>query len=237
MKQLLTLLAILPVLASAEPKPDLNCITLPTFIFDQRHATTAGVAWPVTEKGKNYLVTAHHVLGPAGGLKTQLTPRDVAKEVKAVASLCLGDSTTVLLGTPALFVSKAKLYDGQGGDADVMLTRLPDARGVKPLVLAAESPKKNDPAWLFVRLVDRDRPSLYPATVIDVTPGFIQYKFDDKSLNLRAATGAPILNSAGEVIAMHLGFGSQTTALIGISCPATGIRARIQEAETEEKRP
>ncbi len=81
MKRILALLAIIPALADAEPKPDPNCITLPTFIFDQRHAVTAGVAWPVAEAGKQYLVTAHHILGPAGGIKTQLTPRDDAADV------------------------------------------------------------------------------------------------------------------------------------------------------------
>jgi hypothetical protein len=237
MKRILALLAILPAVAVAEPKPDLNSITLPTFIFDQRHAATAGVAWPVMEAGKQYLVTAHHILGPAGGLKTQLAPRDVAREVKAIASLCLGDGKTVFLATPALYVPKARIYDENGGDADVAVARLPDARGVKPLVLAAAAPKKNDPAWLFVRLVDRDRPTLYPVTVIEVTPGFVQYKVEDKSLNLRAATGAPVLNAAGEVISMHLGFGKQTTALIGISCPAIAIRAHIREAEEAEKQP
>jgi hypothetical protein len=237
MKHLLALLALFPAFAGAEPKPDLNCITLPTFIFEQRHATTAGVAWPLAEAGKNYLVTVHHILGPAGGIKTQLSPREVAREVKAVVGLCLGDKTTVLLGMPALLVPNAKLYDENGGDADIMLARLPDLRGVKPLVLAAAAPKKDDPAWIFVRLVDRDRPTLYPVTVIEVTPGFIQYKFEDKSLNLRAATGAPVLNAAGEVISMHLGFGSQISSLIGISCPVTGIRARIREAESGEKQP
>jgi hypothetical protein len=238
MKAILALLVVLPVIAAAEPKPDLNCITLPTFVFDQRHAVTAGVAWPLAEAGKQYLVTAHHILGPAGGIKTQLTPRDVAKELKAIAGLCLGDSTTVLLGTPALFVASARLYDENGGDSDVAVVRLPDARGVKPLVLTGVAAKKNDPVWLFVRLVDRDRPTLYPATVIEVTPGFVQYKLDDKTLNLRAATGAPVLNTAGEVIAMHLGFGKQdTTALVGIACPAPAIRARIREAESGEKQP
>src|SRR5687767_2264228 len=98
----------LSAFGDTEPRPDPNVITLPTFIFDQRHAITAGVAFLVEEEGERYMATAYHVLGPAGGLKTRIAPRDVPREVKAIVGLCLGDASTVIMGAPVLPVPDAR---------------------------------------------------------------------------------------------------------------------------------
>lgn len=226
-----------PILAQAEPKPDPNVVMLPTFIFDQRHSITAGVAFTVEEQGQRYLTTAYHVLGPAGGLQTRIAPRDVPREVKAIVGLCLGDATSVVLGTPVLPVNDARSFDETGGEADVTFANLPGTGGAAGLRLADKLPKVGERVWLFLRLVDRDRPTLYPATVSEATATLVQYAMEEPSLNLRASSGAPVLNKDGAVVAMHLGYGKKADALVCIAAPAPAIRQRLLAAKQLQKKP
>ena len=220
----------LAIVAKAEPRVDTNAVTLPTFIFDQRHAVTAGIAFLFEEGGQQFLATAYHVLGPSGGLRTKIAPRDVPREVKAIAALCLGDGQTVLLTGPALPVPDARSYDANGGEADVTLAPMKTVGGPRPLKLATALPKVGTRVWLFVRLVDRDRPTLYPARIVEAKPTYVQYTLEDEKLNLRAASGAPVVAEDGTVVAMHLGYGKTDEALVGISTPAGAIRERLSAA-------
>jgi hypothetical protein len=225
-----------PLAVRAEPRPDLNSVTLPTFIFDQRHAITAGVAFLVEEQGQAYLATAYHVLGPAGGLKSKIAPRDVPREVRAMVGLCLGDTRTLLLGSPMLLVSDARSFDEDGGEADVAFAAVKDRGGATPLKLGNALPKVGDRVWVLVRLVDRDRPTLYPATVSEAKPTLVQYAMEDADLNMRAASGAPVLSGDGAVVAMHLGHGKTEDRLVGIAAPAPAIRERLVGAVKDEKK-
>jgi hypothetical protein len=226
-----------PIFARAEPKPDPNVVMLPTFIFDQRHSITAGVAFTLEEQGQRFLTTAYHVLGPAGGLQTRIAPRDVPREVKAIVGLCLGDASTVVLATPVLSVVDARSFDEAGGEADVTFANVPGTGGTAGLKLADKLPKVGERVWLFLRLVDRDRPTLYPATVSEATPTYVQYAMDEPSLNLRASSGAPVLNKDGAVVAMHLGYGKKSDALVCIAAPAQAIRERLSAARQLQKKP
>jgi hypothetical protein len=227
----------LPADADAEPRPDPNVVTLPTFIFDQRHAITAGVAFLVEEEGQRYMATAYHVLGPAGGLKTRISPRDVPREVKAIVGLCLGDATTVIMGTPVLPVADARSFDDAGGEADLTFASVPGAGGPPGLKLGDKLPKVGERVWLFLRLVDRDRPTLYPATISEATATYVQYTMEEPSLNLRASSGAPVLNKDGLVVAMHLGYGTRSDALVCVATPAPAIRQRLLAAKQPDKKP
>jgi len=227
----------LPVFAQSEPKPDPNVVTLPTFIFDQRHAITAGVAFLVEEQGQRYMVTAYHVLGPAGGLKTRIAPRDVPHEVKAIVGLCLGDTNTVVVGAPVLPVPDARSFDQAGGEGDVTFAVVPGSGGAQGLKLSDKLPKVGERVWLFLRLVDRDRPTLYPATVSEAAATYVQYTMEEPSLNLRASSGAPVLNKDGAVVAMHLGYGKKSDELSCIAAPAAAIRQRLLAAKQPDKKP
>jgi hypothetical protein len=214
----------------AEPRPNPNAVTLPTFIFGQRHAVTAGHAFLLEEKGERFLVTAYHVLGPPGGLKTKIAARDVPREVKAIAGLCLGDGETVLLGAPLLLVENAKPFDADGADRDVVFAKVKASGGPTPFTLSSGTLKLGDRVWLFARLLDRDRPMTYPAEITELSPGIVQYRMEDPTLNLRALSGAPVVNADGAVVAMHLGFGQKEEALMGAAAPAAGIRERLSAA-------
>lgn len=221
---------------AADPRPDANALTLPTFLFERRHAITAGTAFLTEENGQRFLVTAYHVLGPAGGLKMKIEPREVPREVKAIAGLCLGESgKAVLVGAPVLLVEDARAIDDQGGDHDVTLALVKETDGPTPLKLNANVPAVGDRVWLFARMMDRDRPMTYPAKITGVSATALQYELDDSSLNLRALSGAPVLAEDGTVVGMQLGFGKENDKLIAAAVPAAAIRDRIVAATRREE--
>lgn len=225
---LLAILFAWPVLSMAtEPRPDANALTLPTFLFERRHAITAGAAFLVEEGQQRVLVTACHVLGPAGGLKTQIPAREIPREVRAIAGVGLGEAETVLLGAPVLLVEDARPADADGAHRDVTLALVKSADGPTPFKLSNQAAKAGDRVWLFGRLKDRDRPMNYPAKVTDVTATALQYELEDSDLNLRALSGAPVLAEDGTVFGMHVGFAKQDEKLIAAATPAAAIRERI----------
>ncbi len=221
---------------ATEPRPDANALTLPTFLFERRHAITAGVAFLAEENGQRFLVTAYHVLGPAGGLKVRIAPREVPREVKAIAGLCLGESEkVVVVGAPVLLVEDARPIDDQGGEHDVTLALVKDSNGPTPLKLSVKASAVGDRVWLFGRMMDRDRPMTYAGKITQVSATTLQYELEDSSLNLRALSGAPILAEDGSVVGMHLGFGKMDDKLVAAAAPAVAIRERIAAATRKEE--
>jgi hypothetical protein len=233
MKLLLSVLSALflsAIPSLAEPAADGNALLLPTYVFEQNPPITAGFAFMFDEGGQRYAATAFHVFGAAGGMRSKLSSREVPMEVKALAGLCLGDSRTVIVAQPALYVEGARSLDAKGGESDVALFRVPDPRAKSALRLATAAAKVGDRVWLFTRLFDRAEAKLYPARITEVSATLVRYQFETASLNLRACSGAPILDDQGAVVGMHLGFAKQEDALLGLANPIGAVRERLRTA-------
>jgi hypothetical protein len=225
---------LLAVAALAEPKADRNALLLPTFMFDQQPPTSAGFAYIFEEGGQRYAATAFHIFGPPGGMRVPLSAREIPTEIKAMAGLCLGDGKTVIVAQPALLVEDARAVDLKGAEGDVALFRMPDARAKAALRLATVPAKVGDKVWLLTRLFDRAEPRLYPAKVIESTPKLLRYRFEDSTLNLRACSGAPVLDEFGVVVAMHLGYNTTVDGVDGAGNPAGAMREKLAAATKEE---
>jgi hypothetical protein len=225
---------LLTAIAFADPKVDRNALLLPTFIFDQQPPVSAGFAFVFEEGDQRYAATAFHVFGPPGGMRVPLSARDIPNEIKAMAGICLGSGSTVIVAQPALFVDGARAVDAKGAEGDVALFRVPDVRAKAALRLAAVPAKIGDKVWLLTRLFDRAEARLYPAKIIEATPKLVRYRFDDASLNLRACSGAPMVDEFGVVVAMHLGFTTTVDGVEGAAIPAGAMREKLAAALKEE---
>lgn len=237
MNRLLTSIfaVVLGATALADPKADANALLLPTYIFEAQSPVSAGYAFLFDEGGQRFAATAYHVFGPSGGLRSRMSPRQVADDVKAMAGLCMGNGHTVVVAQPALFVEGARPVDAKGAESDVALFRVPDPRAKAALRLATVPARNGGKVWLFVRLVDRAEARLYPAKLVEVTPKVMRYELENPELNLAACSGAPVLDEFGVVTAMHLGYLKKDGVLSGIAAPAGALRERLAAATAGER--
>jgi hypothetical protein len=222
--------AVLSCVAWADPKADGNALLLPTYIFEQNPPVSAGFAYVFEEAGQRYAATAYHVFGPPGGLRRELSARELPEEVKALAGICMGRGNTVIVAQPALYVEGARAMDAAGAEADVAFFRVPDVRAKAAFRLATIPAKPGDRVWLFARLMDRVEARLYPAKIVVITPKVVRYQFENPALNLVACSGAPVLDEFGVVAAMHLGYVKQGDELSGLAVPASALRERFNAA-------
>jgi hypothetical protein len=170
------------------------------------------------------LVTAHHLLGPMGGLSTEVAWNDVPKAVKRATCQSIVTPAQSWIGTP-LAIPGAASFNNQTKDGlrDIALLVLQNKPAARPLKLSPVQPKLGEPVWLVAQLVSgasKDR-LLFKARVTQVQDLALNYLLDDPdgTFDLRATSGAPVVNARGEVVAVNMAGarGAQGFNLAGIS--------------------
>ncbi len=92
---------------------------------------------------------------------------------------------------------------------DVAAFTVQNAEGLKTLEVASEQPMTGDKIYLLADLWDTEdvhENCVYEAEVISCEDGVLNYKIDSK-YGTAGASGAPIVNEYGEVVAIHIGSG------------------------------
>ena len=206
------LLLIAGAAAVAEPpKGVVDTICRPTFeLKDQPlSAGTAFLMETGVEKQPVVLVTAHHLLGPMGGLPSELKWDEVPKAVKRATCKGINNAAQTWIGVP-LAIPGAASFNNQTKDGlrDIALLTLQGKATVKPLKLAATQPKAGDPVWLVAQLVSGapKEKLLFKAKVARVQDLALNYLIEDPegTFELRATSGAPVVNERGEVVAVNI---------------------------------
>lgn len=237
----LLLVAAAPALAEPPQAPEVPaCSALrPTFRVGSR-SYPAGSAFSVRIGEQTLLVTAHHLLGPGGGLPSQLSGGDVATQIELVTVADAFGGTLCGSSSEALVVADAQPM-GNGTHQDLALFVPKTATGVDriqaveraklaPRQLADAAPAVGTPVFVATGFSGREAHT-FRAEVVEVSETSLYYKFDDAALELRATSGAALLNAEGEVVGMHLGGGKmEDGALIGAGNPVPAIRQRIDAA-------
>ena len=205
-------LSIVAAVAVAEPpKVVVDTLCRPTFELMDRplSAGTAFLMETGVPKKPVVLVTAHHLLGPMGGLPAEVAWSDVPKAVKRATCGSVRNPTQVWVGLP-LAIPGAASFNNQTADGlrDIALLSVQGNTTVKPLKLAAAPPKVGDPVWLVAQLVSgapKDK-LLFKARVVRVQDLALNYLVEDpeRTFDLRATSGAPVVDERGEVIAVNL---------------------------------
>jgi len=60
------------------------------------------------------------------------------------------------------------------------------------------------------------------------------FEYEEKDIELTATSGAPILNSKGEVVGLNAAGGEQNGKKIGVANPCTGMAKMIKKALSKE---
>lgn len=184
--------------------PEITPHTLykPTFFYSDGTSHTVGTCFAVNWMNYRLLITAHHLFGLAGGLDSQLKPEQIASAVSSV------QLTDVISGEVSSSESYVMLGDANptsfnfGAVKDIAVFQ--GTAGSGGLSLANVSPNRGDIVWMLAKSKDDSETKVsHVAEVIFANDKFVLYKFDDRNLNLRATSGAPIVNASGEVVAVN----------------------------------
>ena len=92
-------------------------------------------------------------------------------------------------------------------DNDIAAFRVTDVGTLKPARLAKQVPGVGENIWLVFIDNKIKRGSLYPAVVVDKSDDRFIFKFDLDVKVPKGSSGAPLINAAGEVVAINVGGG------------------------------
>jgi hypothetical protein len=236
----LALLSLLSVARAEAPEVPGCSILSPTFkLGEKSHA--AGTAFALKHGDKTLLVTAHHLLGPGGGLAVQITGLEVPTQVSLVVARDSFTGEECARTENALRIMDASPMSQAGGTKDVAAFVVKVATGLDRLsatpktplatrTLAAAAPKVGDTVWVAARFKDRED-KLFPAEVVESSDESLFYKFADATLALDATSGAAVIDGDGAVVGIQLGGGKMADgALIGSANPLASVKMRLEAA-------
>lgn len=215
---------------AADPSPPTNTVFRPTFLMEEG-SFSAGTAF-VCEypEGSHLLLTAHHLFGTGGGLESETEWNQLNQIIKLTVGLSLHDANVSVVSKEALLIPGARSLGKAGLNDDIAAFKLVDDKSRPYLKLAKTLPKVGERLWLYGRQLGKDHAELIPCTVTRSNAKQLDYRVDRKDFEVRATSGAPVLNSDGLVVAVNIGGREAGNDFIGCGNPSTSVIAHLQEA-------
>jgi hypothetical protein len=175
------------------------------------------------------LVTAFHLFGTAGGNTRDITWDEAPRVVTKMAATSVEDrDITVTAGPPLAIEGAAGMTDARV-TGDVAALPVIDGSRAGSLVVASAMPAVGARVTLLAEVIGGTE-FRHGATVVQVDADVIAYKFD-KPIEIRATSGAAVVDEQGRVVAINLGaMDDKTGAVIGIGNPATAFEPAIRRA-------
>jgi hypothetical protein len=191
----------------------------------------AGTAFVVTMRGKQYLFTAHHLFGVAGGLDRDYAWSEMRERVSGVKGESTFEDISVSGGAP-FEIAGARALDKSFSGADVAIFPVAQGSRVHALSLSSSLPSTGQKVWMIGEVMGA-RELRHAAIVEEASDGGVLYRFETR-VELRATSGAPVVDEHGRVVAMNLGGGEHEGIVYGIGNPATAM-ARMAETAIRAK--
>ena len=149
-------------------------------------------------------------------------------------------SETVEAGAIVLPLPRAGRLGTQSRSGDVVAILASAAAKLQPQPLADRLPASGEPVWLAARVLSGAPPDkrLHAATAKGVEAGWSSPLRVRESENRNSAPPqAPVLNAAGEVVAIHAGSASEGEKLIGVGTPVTKFAAELRRVLQQGRQP
>jgi hypothetical protein len=230
----IALLAILPAMAQVPDVP-LHSVLRPT-VESVEGRLQAGTAFIIrlSDSGTPYLITAHHIFGPLGGFSREYRPSELPGLIQRVLAESVDDPTASARAAGPL-VLDAHPVRGQEASSDVAAIPIEDVNKAGILRLARACPAAGETVWLLAEVwggAPRTQ-RLHSATVLSAGRDALLFTYDNTRLDLRATSGAPIIDSRGEVVGINVNVELRPDALVGIAVPVESIRQVLSRAGLE----
>jgi hypothetical protein len=220
--------------------PVSNLESQENFVFRPRFRAkdgefSAGTAFVATSSfsKKPFLITALHLIGPAGGYYEQARSESLRQTINGLSVReMFTDQVVSDFAVSALeIIDAAPLgVDSIAGDVAVFRLETSDTELIPAKLADGNSPVTVGDTLHLVYAVPGKETRIHKVTVSEERDGLLVYFFEDKEISLRGAGGAPLLNAKGEVAAVHLGNGKETEQVFGIANPVSRFRSRLELA-------
>lgn len=147
------------------------------------------------------LVTALHLLGPAGGMNPQIPAAQLRQRVQRVRGERFSDDAVIVDADLAVTSSGFPLNASGNARGDVTAFRVVKNLGATVMKLAARNPRAGEWVWLVGDEYKNNPQSLrpYPAQVTGVDENGLELRLAN-SFDLTGFSGAPVVNSKSEVV-------------------------------------
>jgi hypothetical protein len=207
----------------------------PTFTTTEgEQASGTAFAARLSSTSPVLLVTAHHLFGADGGFDREYAWNELPKLVSRVTATSIEKSPTVTAGPPIAIDGATKYSQtGMGGDVAAFVVSAP--ADAPALAFATARPAEGAQVWLISK-VEGSTELRHRAVVAQADDEVLAYVFDNASIQLRATSGAPVVDAAGDVVAINIAGGSQDGKTIGFGNPAWSVSKRLRAATKHEEK-
>jgi Trypsin-like peptidase domain len=228
---LLAILLAICVESSADPVPVKNLLFKPTFVT-ANESFTAGTAFLCEYPDRKVIVlmTAQHLLGHAGGFPAELPWDSLNETIKLTTAISMDNPDIHISSKRAVLIEGAHALDKTGLQNDMAVFEVDSANAQPALKLAENSPAAGDRIWLYGRQRDSKVVELFRGTVILSSPRELRFVYDANDIRLPGTSGAPVLNSGGDVVAINIGGYARDGKLVGYGNPMSSIRDHLRRA-------
>ena len=138
---------------------------------------------------------------------------------------------------PMMVMPEARIQEEEPyADLDIAAFWVQPRPGLRAATLAAETPAVGEPVWL-VSKHKHGTDRVQKAVVVETTPRTFIYKFESPEEGPRYTSGSPLLNGAGEVVALNVGGGRFRGARLGHANHVANIRRHLSQAIALDGKP
>lgn len=213
-----------------------NFILRPSFETSQG-TLEAGTAFAVKveEEENPIIITAMHLFGPDGGLEEEVFANYLPNFVKKAQFNDAFEDSETIESSKVVLIPEAKPIPEINKDIAAFIADK-DAK-VSTAEIYAGKLKVGETVWLAASVLDGEPQDkkLHKAVVTISNEKMLEFKYENPNLNLRATSGAPILNSEGMVVGINLSVYNEGKDLIGIANPSISFHNLLVKALGDKK--
>lgn len=151
-----------------------------------------------------YLLTVHHLFGPAGGFSHQISHEKLPSFVRRIFIHDQAGGTTARPVTGCVVPESS---DTEGPLADLAIFKTSGVSATDAPILAGALPTPGESVWVVARLQGAvpKGATMHRAVVVPKKGDWLKCEFINSGLITAGASGAPVINAKGEIVGIYSG--------------------------------